>query len=178
MELEEKQLKREVIYEGRVIHVYKDDVLLPDGSTSIREVISHRGGVCIAARKEDGSFLMVQQYRYALGRVFKEFVAGKREEGDEPLERAKAELQEETGYLAEHWEDLGAFVPTCGYDNEVIHLYYADDLTFVGQHLDDTEFLNVFTMSLENIFREINEGKIQDGKTIILAYKLKEILEK
>ena len=86
--------------------------------------------------------------------------------------------QEETGYLAEHWEDLGAFVPTCGYDNEVIHLYYADDLTFVGQHLDDTEFLNVFTMSLENIFREINEGKIQDGKTIILAYKLKEILEK
>lgn len=161
-----------LVYEGPVFKVYSDEVILPDGNTSKRDVVSHLGGVCIAARKSDNTFLMVRQYRYALQREFREFVAGKREPNDTPLERAKAELEEETGYIAHHWQYMGHFIPTCGYDNENIELFYADDLEFVAQHLDDTEFLQVFSMPLEEIIKEIEDGNILDGKTIVLAYKL------
>ena len=175
MELIEKKISRETVYEGKVFRVHVDDVLLPDGNTSKREIVEHNGGVCIAARKEDGTFLMVRQYRYALQREFREFVAGKREGKDDPLYRAQCELEEETGFRAEKWVDMGKFVPTCGYDTEVIHLYYAEGLSFVGQHLDEHEFLEPYSLSLEEILSEIEKGEILDGKTIILAYKLKEL---
>lgn len=172
MKLEEKQLKRTPIYEGKVIKVYVDDVELPDGHKSKREIVEHRGGVTIAARKEDGTLIMVNQYRYALNRVMKEFVAGKKEYGEEPLLTAQRELEEESGYVADKWVNMGRFIPTCGYDNEIIDLFYAEGLHFVGQHLDENEFLNVYSMSLSDIIKEIEDGTIQDGKTIILAYKL------
>ena len=167
-----------LVYEGPIFKVYSDQVELPDGQIAKRDIVKHLGGVCIAARKKDGTILMVRQYRYALQREFREFVAGKREPNDTPLERAKAELEEETGYIAHHWEYMGHFIPTCGYDNENIELFYADDLEFVAQHLDETEFLQVFSMPLGEIIKEIEDGKILDGKTIVLAYKLERLLQK
>lgn len=174
MELKEKQIRSEEVFKCKVFTVRKDDVLLPDGTVTERDVVNHLGGVCIAAKKTDGTFIVVNQYRYALNQELTEFVAGKKEKGEDPLETAKRELIEESGYEAANFECFGKFIPTCGYDNEVIDLYYADDLTYVGQNLDSNEFLNVSSMTLDDIMEKIHNGEITDGKTIILAYKLKE----
>ena len=177
MKLKEECLKKNEVFRCKVFTIYQDEVKLPNGEITERDVVDHKGGVCIAAQKDNGKFIMVEQYRYALNQNLIEFVAGKKEENEDKLITAKRELVEESGYSAKTWQYLGYFVPTCGYDNEIIDLYFAKDLEFVGQKLDDTEFLETFDMSLEEIMSKIEDGTIIDGKTIILAYKLKEVLK-
>ena len=80
----EKQIKRNEIYNGKIIHVVCDDVMIDDGTTSKREVVYHNGGVCIALKDSDGKFFMVKQYRYALEKEMIEFCAGKIEKGEDP----------------------------------------------------------------------------------------------
>lgn len=177
MELKEKQISRKNIYECPVFKVFEDKVELPNGNVSTRNIINHRGGVCIAAQKENGNFLLVKQFRYVYDEVILELPAGKKELNEEPLETAKRELIEETGYKGNYFKYMGKFYPTCGYTNEVIDLYFAKDLEYVGQHLDEDEFLNVTEMSLEKIIQQCNDGTIVDGKTMALAYKVKELLK-
>jgi len=172
MKLEEKKLNRQTIYEGKVFNIYHDEVLLPNDKISYRDLVEHHGGVCIAAKTADDHYLLVQQFRYPLNKIMLEFTAGKKEKGEDPLECAKRELLEETGYQAEEFISLGSFVPTCGYSTEIIHLYYANKLSFVGQALDENEFLNVVSLKLDDILTKIMNNEIDDAKTIIMAFKL------
>ena len=124
MTQEEKTLKKEYEYKGRVINVRSDEAQLPDGRIVQREVVEHPGGVVIALEDTDRTFFFVTQWRYAQVRSLLEFPAGKLEKGENPFESAKREIIEETGYEGVDYVDFGEFVPTGAYGQEVIHLYF------------------------------------------------------
>jgi NTP pyrophosphohydrolases including oxidative damage repair enzymes len=172
MNFKEEKISEKTIYDGAVFKVHVDDVLLPNGKPSKREVVEHIGGVCIAAKTADNQYFMVRQYRYPHNRIFLEFPAGKKEKGEDPLVGAKRELLEETGYLAEHWEYLGSCIPTPAYDTEVIDFYYAENLSFQGQDLDPEEFIEVKTYSLEELEEMARNHEIKDAKSLCLLYHL------
>ncbi|MBR2990708.1 MAG: NUDIX hydrolase [Solobacterium sp.] len=174
MKLEEKRISSERKYNGLVIKVRVDDAQLADGRMTKREVIEHTGGVVIAMEDEDGSFFFVEQYRYAQQKIMLEFPAGKIEPGSTILENAQREIMEETGYEGEDFTFLGEFVPTGGYGQEVDYLYYAKKGKYVGQHLDADENLNVYKYTLDEIIDKIMDNELTDGKTAVLAFKLRE----
>lgn len=176
MELTEKTLSSREVYRGRVIRVKVDEVSLPNGSTSIREVVEHPGGVGILALDEDGCVYLVRQYRYAFSQTLLEIPAGKREKGEEPFVTAQRELQEEIGATAEHWQSLGEIIASPGCYDEVLYLYLARGLTFGAQHLDEDEFLNVERMPFDDLARRCLSGEIRDGKTVSAVLKAKLLL--
>lgn len=181
MNLFEKTLSSETVYKGSIFNVEKLAVLLPDGNTSSRDVIRHNGGIGILAQKDNGKFILVEQFRKPIDSVLLEIPAGKLEKGEDPKECAFRELEEETGYKANHIEFLGKIVMAPGFADEYIHLYYATNLSkgIIGG--DDDEFINVHEFYLDEINDLINEGKIFDSKTIsgIKMYEnLKKIKEK
>lgn len=177
MNLKEVTCSQKRVFEGRLIHVRHDEVLLPNGQMTIREVVEHPGGVAIAALTENREILLVDQFRYAQQRIMKELPAGKMERGEDPLKTAKRELQEETGFIAEHWEPMGEFIPTGAYLEERIIMYRAWGLRFAGEHPDADEFLNNSKMPLDQLVEQIMNGEIIDGKTIAMALKLQKLLE-
>ncbi len=166
MEFEEKTLNSELVYNGKVITVLKDDVELADGHRSFREVIVHSGGVVIVALKDKDTILMVKQYRYPLKSVNIELPAGKLEIGENPDEACKRELEEETGYRAKNWKSLGYINTTPGICTEKLYLYLAGDLEFVGEHPDLGEIIKCYEYKLSDIYEMINNGQINDSKTI------------
>ncbi len=168
----EKQVNRQEIYKGKVIHVVKDEVELDDGTRAIREVVLHNGGACIALKK-DGRYFMVSQYRYSTGKQMLEFPAGKIEAGENPDETILREAVEETGYSAKNVRKFGVIIPTCGYCSERIHLYYGEADEKVGQHFDPDERIDLKLYSYQQIADLISEGEIDDAKTIALMYHLK-----
>ncbi len=163
----ETTLSSEEIFNGRVIRVTYDKVLLENGNTSTREVVHHHGGACILPVDENQNITLVRQYRYALGEEMWELPAGKLEKGEDPFETAKRELAEECGLTADHFVDLGVVYPTVGYDSEKIYLWAATGLHNVSQHLDEDEFLDVVKMPLDEAMRLVLDGTIKDSKTQI-----------
>ncbi len=178
MKYEQIALESERIYDGAVIKVRKDKALMPDGTTALREVVEHNGGVGIALEDTDGTYYLVKQWRYGQKCTMIEFPAGKKEVGEDPFETATREIIEETGYEGVDWHYLGKMVPTPAYDEEVIDLYYAKQGNFVGQHLDEDEYLEVYKMTLPEIIDAIMKGDITDGKTIAMAFMIKEMKER
>lgn len=166
MNFEEKTLDSKVVYEGKVITILRDDVEVADGHKSFREVVLHSGGVVIVALKNDNTILMVKQYRYPLKHVNLELPAGKLEIGEDPDEACKRELEEETGYRAKSWKSLGFINTTPGICTEKLYLYLAKDLEFVGEHPDEGEIIKTFEYNLDDVFSMINNGEINDAKTI------------
>ena len=174
MNLEEKQLKVQYIYKGKIINVRCDDALLPNGKTALREVVEHPGGVCVAALTDKDEVLMVRQFRYPYNEIVLEIPAGKRDSKDElPLECGKRELKEETGAAAEKYFDLGQLYPTPGYCDEIIWLYAATGITFGDTNPDDDEFLKIEKIPLEECVKMILSGEIKDAKTQTAVLKLK-----
>lgn len=170
--LEEKQIEREEIFEGNVLHVVRDTVELPNGKAAEREVCLHIGAVAVIPITDDGKVIVENQYRYARGRVFLEIPAGKLDSADEiPLEAAKRELREETGAVAEKFTYLGKITPSPAVLSEVIHLYLAEGLKFGERDLDEDEFLDVTEIPLEELHRMVLAGKIEDAKTQIAVLK-------
>ena len=167
----EKQIEREEIYNGKVIHVVKDEVELDDGTRSYREVVLHNGGVCIGLRNGD-HYYMVKQYRYSLGKDMLELPAGKIEKGEDPLDAIKREVIEETGYSVKNLKSFGYIIPTCGYCSEKIHLYYGEVDEYVGQHLDADERIDLKEYTFREIRQMIRECIIDDSKTIALMYHI------
>ena len=163
----ETTLSSEEIFNGRVIRVTYDKVLLENGNTSTREVVHHHGGACILPVDENQNITLVRQYRYALGEEMWELPAGKLEKDENPFEAAKRELAEECGLTADHFVDLGVVYPTVGYDSEKIYLWAATALHNVSQHLDEDEFLDVVKMPLDEALRLVLDGTIKDSKTQI-----------
>ena len=166
MELTEKQIASELIYDGVIVSLYRDDVLLPNGNKGVREYIRHVGAVCVVPVTDDGRVVMERQFRYPFNAVLTEIPAGKLDgKTEDPESAARRELREETGALAEELIFLGDYYPTCAYSDEVIHMYLARGISFGERSLDEDEFLNVQLVPLEKAVADVMDGAIQDGKT-------------
>ena len=167
----EKKIKRDEIFKGKVIHVVKDEVLLDNGNTSVRELVLHNGGACIALKKDDRYF-MVKQYRYTFSKEMLEFPAGKIEVGEDPEETILREAVEETGYSVKNLKSFGYIIPTCGYCSEKIYLYYGEADEYLGQDLDADENILLNQFTFKEIKEMIRNNQIDDAKTIALMYHI------
>ncbi len=171
MDYTEKRLAREELYEGRIIHVFRDRVRLQDGREALREIVDHPGGVTVIPVDTDGSVYCVRQYRYPYGEHVLETPAGKLERGEDPLDCAMRELSEETGLTAEQYVDLGGIYPSPGYCREIIHIYLATKLRPGEQHLDAGELLDVEKHPLDELVEMAMRNELKDAKTVIAVLK-------
>ena len=171
MDYTENCLTREDIYRGKIIYVHRDQVSLPDGSASVREIVEHSGGVAVIPVEEDGTVWCVRQYRYAFGTHLLEVPAGKLEDGEDPLNCAVRELGEETGFTAEKFTFLGALLPSPGYCRETLHIYLATGLKPGKAHLDEGEFLDVERHSLTELRDMVLRNELTDAKTAMAVLK-------
>ena len=165
--LVETKIASEDIFKGKLLHVKRDTVRLPDDATATREYIVHPGAVMIVPRLPDGKLLFERQYRYPLDRIFIEFPAGKIDEDETPEATARRELLEETGYEAAHWSYLATLHPLITYSTERIDIYLADELTHVGAQLDHGEFVETFSATLDQALAWLDRGEITDVKTML-----------
>ncbi|MBQ9931578.1 MAG: NUDIX hydrolase [Firmicutes bacterium] len=166
MTFEEKTLESQRIYEGAILNLRKDKVTVKGDATSYREIVEHNGGVTLAAITPEGKMVMVRQFRYAAGKVVLETPAGKIEKGEDPLVTAGRELKEETGYTAGKITHLSSFYSSIGYSTEVIHLYFAEDLTPGETDFDDNEAIDIVEIDVAELKRMALAGEIEDGKTL------------
>lgn len=171
MALKETKVESEVIYLGKIIDVYKDKVMLPNGQTTFREYIKHCKASCILAKLPNGKFLIEKQFRYPYNEVLYEFPAGKCDKDEDPKDTALRELEEETGYKANSITYLGKMYPSCAYTDEVIYLYFATNLEKTSQNLDENENVEVYEMSFDEILELVKTGQLNDAKSLcIIAY--------
>lgn len=175
MELFEKTLEKNYVYEGKIINVRRDKAALPTGKPCTREVVEHNGGVCIAALTDKNELMFVRQFRYPYMEVILELPAGKLEKGEDPFEAGKRELKEETGCIAEKYADLGKFYPTPGYCGEIIYLYAGWQLREDDMCLDEDEYLEVEKIPLDKAVDMVLNGEICDGKTQALVMRVAEM---
>lgn len=170
------------VFDGRVIRVDQDTVVLPDGALTTREVVRHPGGVCILPLTDDGRVLLVRQFRYPEARIFIELPAGKLEADERRdglfAEAALRELKEETGADCRELTYIGDFYPSPAILDEVIHMYLAEGLTFGEPSPDNDEFLDVISLPLSYLCDMVVHGEITDGKTQAAALKVKYILDR
>ena len=160
MNFEEKQLKSKTLYDGKILKLNVDEVSLPDGSLSVREYVRHSGGAGVLLIKDE-SVLLVKQFRYVYGKEIYEIPAGKVNRGEDGRETASRELEEETGYRAE----------LVHYFDEIIRIYRAVSCEFVGQKLDEGEFLKCEFIPLNKVKEMIDDGTICDAKTVSAVYR-------
>lgn len=176
MDLIEKTLSSEKIFDGRILHIRRDAVRLPNGGEAFREVVDHPGGVCVLALDDQNRVLLVSQFRYPYGQVLRELPAGKLEYGEDPAKAAVRELKEETGAVAGEFRFLGELYPSPGYCGEIIRMYLARELTFGETHLDEDEFLNLERIPFDQLVEQVLSGEIRDAKTIAAVLKGKLLL--
>ena len=174
MELFENTINTKEIYNGKIFKIKQDLVELPDGSTTTRDLLIHNGGVGVIAVNSEGKIPMVRQFRKGIEQISLEIPAGKLELGENPETCGIRELQEETGYIAKSFEYLTKFSPTPAYCSEIIYIYKAKDLEFIGQNLDENEYLNVEFYTMSELVEMVKSGEIIDAKTIIAIMMLKE----
>ena len=168
-DLHEEILSQETAWSGKIFDVECLEVKLPNGRVSRRDVVRHHGAVAIVALTESGKIALVRQYRTALDRVTVEIPAGKLEPGEDPLDCAKRELKEETGFVPGRIAYLTTIASSCGFSDELIHLYLATQLSFEGANPDEDEFLNVDLVDVQELVDAVLDGKIEDAKTVVGA---------
>jgi len=172
----EKTVEEHKIFDGHIITVYHNKVQLSDGTTAMREIVMHTGGVCVAALTDEKELLFVRQYRCPYDEVMMELPAGKLEKGEDPLEAGLRELSEETGVTPDKVVSLGKVYPSPGYCGEVIHLYLATGLNFGDQHTDLDEFLEASRIPVDKAVDMVMSGELKDAKTQIAVLKVAKML--
>jgi ADP-ribose pyrophosphatase len=177
MRLFEKTIESEKLYDGKIITLKKDKVVLENDTIAYREVIMHPGGVCVLPLTSENEIIMVKQFRYPFSDVILEVPAGKLNYGEDHFECGKRELLEETGAVAKQYDYLGEVYPTPAYLDEIIHLYLARDLEFLEQNLDDDEFLEVVKMPFEKAVEMVMNNEIKDSKSQVAILKTAFILQ-
>ncbi len=165
-ELNEKKISSNHVFDGTLLQVYVDEVRLPDQSTSTRDWIKHPGASAVVPIFEDGTIMLVKQFRYPPRRIFIEVPAGKIDEGDTPYITAVRELEEESGLTCKHMEQVGSLFPAIGYADEEIFVYAGWGIDEIGKQTDDDEFLINYRVSFAEALKMIESGDIKDGKTI------------
>jgi L-threonylcarbamoyladenylate synthase len=163
-------IETKTVYKGRVFTVACDSVTLPNGVITGIDIIRHPGASAMVPMLNENTVLLVKQYRYAASGFIWEIPAGTLNPGESPLECAKRELIEETGYSAEKLEKLTEIVPVPGYSDERIHIFLATGLVKSVQNLDKDEMLNVHEIKMEAALEMIAKGEIIDAKTISGLY--------
>ena len=168
----EKTHRENMIFEGKILRLFCDDVTLPNGALAKREYVRHRGAVAVVALDEKENVYLVRQYRYAIGRVTLEIPAGKLEKGDrDPLEAAARELSEELGITADSLVPMGEYLPSPAILTERIYCFLATGLHFGSAHPDEDESLGMTVLPLADAVSMILNGEIQDGKTLFALQK-------
>ena len=163
----EKTLSSQLLHEGRNFDFLVDEVELPSGHLTQRDIVRHPGAVAIVPLFGDGRVALIRQYRYAAGKMLLEIPAGTLEKGESPLECAARELREETGYEAQEIELLLSCFMAPGYSDEVIHFFVARGLRAVGDDPEIDEDITLEVHGLEEVRRMIEENVIEDAKTIV-----------
>lgn len=160
-------------YHGHIVNVREDTIRLPDGRTAKREIVERGNASAVLPIDNEGKLIFVRQYRHAFGEMLLEIPAGMIEEGEEPLDCISRELEEETGYYSDDITLLFAMYPTVGFCIEVVYIYLAKNLKQGSMHLDEDEFIEIETYTLEEALEMVFDGRIKDGKTIaaVLAYQ-------
>ena len=164
--LTEKKISNQCVYEGNFLHMYQDKIIMPDGKLSVREYVTHPGGVVIIPFLANGDLVLERQHRYPLHQNFYELPAGKIEHNEDPLASAKRELLEETGYIASEWRYITTLYPCIGYSNEKQMYFLAEGLDLRGACPDDGENIEIFTLSFSEALEWVRTGKITDSKTV------------
>ncbi|WMW82513.1 NUDIX hydrolase [Undibacterium cyanobacteriorum] len=177
MHLAEIRKSSQRAYQGHFLQVEQDTVTLPDGAEVSREYIKHPGAVVILPLFDDGSVLLERQFRYPLHQVFLEFPAGKIDPGEDHLECAKRELQEETGFTAQEWSFVCTIHNAIAYSDEHLEIYLARGLIAGEAKLDEEEFLETFRAPATQVLEWVREGLITDVKTVIGAFWLEKIMQ-
>lgn len=165
----EKLVKKNLIYKGKILELYNDDVECDNGYFAKRELVNHHGGAAVLVCK-DQKFLLIRQFRYAYNADLYEIPAGKLELHEDPYQAAMRELEEEAGLKANKLDSLGSIYPTCGYSNEIIYLYLAKEFITTKTNFDRDENIDSFWFTKEEILSMIKTGQIKDAKTITAFY--------
>ena len=172
LDFTEKRISGELIYDGIVLHVFRDEIEQSTGMRSVREFVKHNGAVCVIPVTNDGEIICVRQYRYAQGRTVLEIPAGKLDTKDEiPEEAAKRELREETGFHAGKLTYLGIMQGSPAILDERIHMYLAEELEGGECEPDEDEILEIVKIPLDKLLDMVMNGEIQDAKTQIAVLK-------
>ena len=167
MNLTEKKLSQELVFDGNLLKLYRDQVELSNGKKSMREWINHPGAAAIIPLLSNGETLLVRQFRYPLGRETLEIPAGKIDSGESPLACAVRELREETGLFAGEFIKIGSLLTTPGFTNEEIHLFLSKNSSRGSADTDEDEFINTIVLPIDKVFQMMMEGQIKDAKTIV-----------
>ncbi|MDQ0231868.1 NUDIX hydrolase [Metabacillus malikii] len=171
----EKTISTKEVFKGRVIDLVVEEVKLPNGNKSTREIVRHPGAVAVIAITPENKIVMVEQYRKPLGRTLVEIPAGKLEMGEEPEVTARRELEEETGYTCSDLRPLISFYTSPGFADEIVHLFIAENLEKLENpaELDEDEFLDIKEVTLEEAEEMVRNKHIYDAKT---AYAVQYLL--
>lgn len=175
MRFYETTLSTKNIFSGRIINLRQDEVMLPNGRKSTREIVEHPGAVALVAIDKNQEILMVRQYRKAVEKDLLEIPAGKLEKGETKETCAKRELMEETGYFPKDLKYITSFYTSPGFSNEIMHLFFAQKLERKTREADFDEYLKMEKIPFQKAINKIFDGEIMDGKTIIgllFAYRL------
>ncbi|MDH5811179.1 MAG: NUDIX hydrolase [Candidatus Methanomethylicaceae archaeon] len=173
LEAGERVVRSELAFSGKLIKVRVDEVVLPNGRVAQREIVVHRGAVAIIGLEGD-KIIMERQYRHAAGKMMWEIPAGTLEDGETPLECAKRELLEETGYVAEKMEEFIHFYVAVGYSTEIIHVFLATGLKRAEPTPEEDETIKTKMVPFDEVLRMIRDNEIEDAKTIIGVLMLRD----
>lgn len=176
MELVEKTIGSETIFEGRIVRLHVDKVELPNGHQSTREVVEHPGGVCILPLDGEDMVTLVRQFRYPFHRVITELPAGKLDAGEDHRLCALRELKEEVGMTPDELIYLGALYSSPGFSGEIIHLYLARGLSQGACQPDEDEFLDLVRVPFDALVEQVMKCDVADGKTVAAVLKAKVLL--
>lgn len=176
-DLTEKTKSSKEVFNGKLLHIFYDEAVLPNGGISSREWIKHPGASAIVPIFENGDVMMINQFRYPAQQIFLEVPAGKIDKGENPHQTAARELKEETGLTARELHYVGHFFPAIGYADEVIHIYIAMDLSTEIESTDDDEFVQKERIPFQKAIELIHKGEINDGKTICCLLRAQEYLK-